>query len=244
MKKLYVVGIGPGKKSGLTMEAETALEQCDLLCGYTEYIRLIAPQFPGVETLATPMMQEVERCKLALQAAQGGKTVAMVCSGDAGVYGMAGPILELAEEYPEVDVEVVAGVTAAISGAAVLGAPLMHDFAVISLSDLMTPWPVIEKRLEAAAMSDFCLCLYNPCSKKRKDHLAKAAEIMLRHKKATTVCGWVRNIGREGQMHGTLLLSELAAFEGDMFTTVFVGNSSTKLMGERMVTPRGYGALL
>ena len=168
------------------------------------------------------------------------KAVAMVCSGDAGVYGMASPVLELAGEYPEVDVEVVAGVTAALSGGAVLGAPLGHDFCVISLSDLLTPWEVIEKRLESAAEGDFAICLYNPSSKKRKDHLRRACEILLKTRSGDTVCGWVRNIGREGQEHRILTLEQLQNAEVDMFTTVFIGSSRTRCVEGRMVTPRGY----
>jgi len=185
-------------------------------------------------------MHEVERCRLALSRAQSGEAVALVCSGDAGVYGMASPVLELAEDYPDVDVEVIAGATAAQSGSAVLGAPLAHDFAVVSLSDLLTPWEVIERRLAAVASADFCICLYNPRSRKRADRLSRAAKIMLEWKAPDTLCGWVRNIGREGQQSGMCRLSELGEIDADMFTTVFVGNADTKLVGGRMVTPRGY----
>lgn len=243
MNKLFVVGIGPGGPSGMTLQARQALAESELLCGYTEYIRLVAPLFPDKETLATPMLQEVERCHLAFARAAKGQTTALVCSGDAGVYGMAGPVLQMADVYPQVEVEIVAGVTAAMSGAALLGAPLMHDFAVISLSDLLTPWSLIEKRLEAVALADFCLCLYNPRSKKRQQHLARACAILQRHKSAQTVCGWVRNIDRAGQASGILRLAELAEFEADMFTTIFVGNSATRLLAGRMVTPRGYEEL-
>ena len=156
---------------------------------------------------------------------------------------MASPVLELAGEYPEVDVEVVAGVTAALSGGAVLGAPLGHDFCVISLSDLLTPWAVIEKRLTCAAEGDFAICLYNPSSKKRKDYLRRACEILLRSRSADTVCGWVRNIGREGQEYRLLTLDGLRDAEVDMFTTVFIGSSRTRCVGGRMVTPRGYGQI-
>ena len=158
----------------------------------------------------------------------------------AGVYGMASPVLELAEDYPDVDVEVIAGATAAQSGSAVLGAPLAHDFAVVSLSDLLTPWEVIERRLAAVASADFCICLYNPRSRKRADRLSRAAKIMLEWKAPDTLCGWVRNIGREGQQSGMCRLSELGEIDADMFTTVFVGNADTKLVDGRMVTPRGY----
>ncbi len=240
MKTLFVVGLGPGNTRFLTPEARSALESSQVLCGYTTYIDLIAGDFPGKEIISTPMTQEIQRCRLALQAANGGKTTSMVCSGDSGVYGMAGPVLELAENYPEVEVQVIPGITAALAGAAVLGAPLMHDFAVISLSDLLTPWEVIEKRLDRAGEADFVLCLYNPASRKRTDHLRRACDILLRHRGAETVCGWVRSIGREGQESGVLTLEELRNFQADMFTTVFIGSSATRSIGGRMVTPRGY----
>ena len=241
MNTLYVVGIGPGKSDGMTREAHKALSECDLICGYTEYIKLVLPLFPDTETLTTPMMREIERCKLALEAAAEGKQVAMVCSGDSGVYGMASPILELLPDYPGVNIEVIAGVTAAQSGSAVLGAPLSHDYATVSLSDLMTPWEVIAKRLKAVSDADFCLCMYNPRSKKRVDHLSRACSILMEGKSPETICGWVRNIGREGQEYGLMTLAEMKDFEADMFTTIFVGNQETKIISGRMVTPRGYG---
>lgn len=240
MSKVFVVGIGPGGGRYFTEEAMTALGQADVLCGYNVYIDLVSPLFPEKECYQTPMTQELARCRWALEQAQIGRSVALVCSGDAGVYGMAGPLLELAQDYPSVEVILVAGVTAALSGAAVLGAPLMHDFCVISLSDLLTKWSLIETRLDCAAQGDFVLCLYNPSSKRRKDHLQKACKILLRHKAPDTVCGWVRNIGREGQSHKLLTLQELCTEDVDMFTTVFIGNSSTKRLGPHMVTPRGY----
>ena len=240
MGKVFVVGLGPGGAEYMTAEAGQALSQSDVLCGYTLYVELVAPLYPEKEVYTTPMTQELDRCRWALEAARGGKTVAVVCSGDAGVYGMAGPLLELREEYPEVVVEVVTGVTAALSGAAVLGAPLAHDFCVISLSDLLTPWAVIERRLALAAAGDFAICLYNPCSRKRKDYLQRACDILLETKKPETVCGWVKNIGRPGQESRVLTLGELGAEELDMFTTVFIGNSATRKLSGRMVTPRGY----
>lgn len=240
MGRLFVVGIGPGGAQGMTGEARAALEACDVIVGYTAYVKLVAPLFPGKETLSTPMMKEIDRCRMAIERAAAGEDVAMVCGGDAGVYGMASPILELAEGDGRVDIEVIAGVTAAQSGAAVLGAPLSHDFAVVSLSDLLTPWEAIEKRLRAVSQADFCLCLYNPRSNKRPDHLARAARILLESLPGDTPCGWVRNIGREGQESGVLPLSELPSFEADMFTTVFVGNSATRMIEGRLVTPRGY----
>ena len=239
MSKLYVVGIGPGGQDYMTFEAMQVMKDSDLIVGYGVYIDLVRPLFPEKEYLTTPMMQEVERCRMAVEAACEGQTVAMISSGDAGVYGMAGPVLELAEGK-DVEVEVVAGVTAALSGGAVLGAPLTHDFAVISLSDLLTPWEKIEKRLDAAASADFCIAIYNPSSHKRADYLQKACDILLRHKAPETVCGTVRNIGREGECCAIMTLQELRDTKVDMFTTVFIGNSQTKNIGGRMVTPRGY----
>lgn len=237
---LLVVGIGPGGGSDLTRRAYEALESCDVIVGYTVYTDLLEKEFPDKEMLTTPMRREVERCKIALERAQAGERVAMVCSGDPGVYGMAGLCYELAGEYPSVDIEVIPGISAAFGGAAVLGAPLMHDFAVISLSDLMTPWEKIAKRLELAAEADFVICLYNPSSKKRADYLQRACDILLRHKPASTVCGTVRNIGREGEESHVLTLGELRNKSVDMFTTVYIGNEQTMQLGGSMVTPRGY----
>ena len=241
MSKLYVVGIGPGHKKGMTEQAIAALAEADVLCGYTKYIELVAPLHPDKPVIATGMTKEVERCHAALQAASDGKTVAVVCSGDAGVYGMAGLIYELSVAYSSIEIEVVPGVSAAMAGAALLGAPLGHDFAVVSLSDLLTPWSVIEDRLDATARADFALCLYNPASKGRKDHLKTACDILLRHKSADTLCGWARNIGRDGEASGILTLGELRTFAADMYTTVFVGNVMTQAIDNKLITPRGYG---
>lgn len=242
MKQLFVIGMGPGGADQLTPQARRALENSQVLCGYTAYLDLARAFQAGKELVSTPMTQELERCRLALERADAGKTTALICSGDAGVYGMAGPILQMAEEFPEVEVEVIPGITAALAGAAVLGAPLMHDFAVVSLSDLLTPWPVIEKRLDCAGAGDFVLCLYNPMSKKRRDHLRRACDILLNYRSGDTVCGWVRNIGRVGQESRLLTLRELREEQVDMFTTVFIGASSTQNLSGRMVTPRGYEA--
>lgn len=238
---LYVVGLGPGDASMLTGQARAALAASDVLCGYTVYVELVKPLFPEKETYTTAMRGEMERCRWALETAAAGKNVALVCSGDAGVYGMASPVLELAKEYPDVRIEVVPGVTAALSGAAVLGAPLGHDFCVISLSDLLTPWSLIEKRLQCAAAGDFALCLYNPASHRRRDHLQRAVEILLAAGKAeNTPCATVRNIARPGQQVQFYTLEELQRAPVDMFTTVFVGNSSTLQQDSWMITPRGY----
>lgn len=240
MNQLFVVGIGPGDVAALTRQAESALAKADILFGYTLYIDLIARYFPGKPTFSTPMKSERERCLLALQRAAEGQIVAMICSGDAGVYGMASLLLELSPQFPEVDIKVIPGVTAALSGGALVGAPLSHDFCVVSLSDLLTPWALIEKRIACAAEGDFALCLYNPASKKRSDYLQKACDILLRYQSPETVCAVTRNIGREGQSHKLLTLSALRDEPVDMFCTVFIGNSQTRRIGDRMVTPRGY----
>ena len=238
--KLVVVGLGPGGAQDMSGRARKAVESCDLIAGYTVYVDLLRDEFPDKEIVTTPMRKEVERCRVALDEAAAGRAVAMVCSGDPGVYGMAGLIYELAREYPPVAIEVIPGVSAANGGAAVLGAPLMHDYCVISLSDLLTPWEKIEKRLAAAADADFVMALYNPSSHKRPDYLQRACDILLAHKDPATVCGTVRNIGREGEEAHVMTLAELRDTPVDMFTTVFIGNSQTMELDGRMVTPRGY----
>ena len=239
LNKLYVVGIGPGAPEEMTLRAQNALREAEVIAGYGVYVDLVKPLFPEKEYLVTAMRKESERCRMAIEAACAGRTVAMISSGDAGVYGMAGLVLELAQGR-DVQVEVIPGVTAALSGGAVLGAPLTHDFAVISLSDLLTPWEKIERRLEMAAAADFCIAIYNPSSVRRADHLRRACEILLRHKGPETVCGAVRNIGREGESVALMTLDALKDYAADMFTTVFVGNSQTRVIDGRMVTPRGY----
>ena len=240
MKKLWIIGLGPGGGEDLTGKARKALAESDVIVGYTVYIDLIRAEFGHKELLTTPMRKEQERCEMALALADTGKTVAMVSSGDPGVYGMAGLCYELSDQWPEVELSVIPGITAACGGAAVLGAPLMHDFCLISLSDLMTPWEKIEKRLRAAAEADFVLCIYNPSSHKRKDYLARACAILLEAKSPDTPCGYVREIGRDGEAATVLPLGQLKDAQVDMFTTVFVGNSQTKVINGKLVTPRGY----
>lgn len=240
LNKIWVVGIGPGAYELMTIKAASVLRECDVIIGYTVYVDLVREHFPGKEFLTTPMKKEVDRCVLAFEEAQKGKRVAMICSGDAGVYGMAGLMYEVGVNYPQVELEIVSGVTAASGGASVLGAPLIHDFCLISLSDLLTPWEKIEARLLNAAQADFVICLYNPSSKKRHDYLQKACDLMLRYKSGDTVCGLVSQIGREGEQAEVTTLRELRDTEVDMFTTVFVGNSQTKNLDGKMVTPRGY----
>lgn len=238
---ILVVGLGPGGCDQMTGRAAAALERCDVILGYKTYIDLIQPLFDGrKELLSSPMRGEEERCREALRRSLNGQTVGLVSSGDPGVYGMAGIMLEIAAGKTEV--QIIPGMTAACTAAAVLGAPLMHDFAVISLSDLLTPWTTIEKRLTAAAAADFIICLYNPASVGRPHHLHRAAEVIMRHREPETPAGWVRNAGRSDESHGISTLAKIADEPIDMLCTVIIGSSSTRLIDDRMVTPRGYGA--
>lgn len=236
---IYVISLGPGGKDQMTPRALSALEKCDIIVGYKTYIDLIAPLFQGRKELRTsPMKSEVQRCEEVLALSREGHTVGLISSGDAGVYGMAGIMLETAGGRESV--EIVPGVTAACAAAAVLGAPLMHDFAVISLSDLLTPWDRIMKRLEAAAAADFVICLYNPMSRGRPDNLRMACEKLLELKDPDTPAGWVRNAGREGEEAHITTLGRLTDEKLDMFCTVIIGSSSTLSLGTCLVTPRGY----
>lgn len=240
MRTVYVVGIGPGSPDQMTAKAAKVLSDCDVIAGYTVYVDLIKGLYPGKKFITTPMRQEEARCTAAFEAASAGADVAVVCSGDAGVYGMAGLMYEVGVRYPDINVEVISGITAATAGAALLGAPLSHDFAVISLSDILTPWDKIEKRLRLSAEADLVICLYNPASRRRSDHLARACNILLEVKDPATVCGYVKNISRAGQEMGVMTLKEIAELKADMFTTVWIGNSQTRLIDGKMVTPRGY----
>lgn len=240
MNKLYVIGIGPGEYEQMTLKAIHAMEKSEVIIGYTVYVDLVKEHFPGKEFLTTPMKKEVDRCVMAFEEAKKEKVVSMICSGDAGVYGMSGLMYEVGVNYPEVELEIIPGVTAATGGAAVLGAPLIHDFCLISLSDLLTPWEKIEARLLAAAEADFVVCLYNPSSRKRSDYLQKACDLMMQYKSPETVCGIVSYIGRDGEHYEVMDLKTLRDTKVDMFTTVWVGNSQTKEINGKMVTPRGY----
>ena len=224
----------------MTLKAIRTLENSDVIIGYTVYVDLVKEHFADKEFLSTPMKKEVDRCVMAFEEAMKGKTVSMICSGDAGVYGMAGLMYEVGVRYPQVQLEVIPGVTAATGGAAVLGAPLIHDFCLISLSDLLTEWETIASRLDHAAQAGLSIVLYNPASKKRRDHLRRACEIVLRHAEPGRVCGVTRNIGRAGEHFEVMTLLELCDYEADMFTTVFIGNPQTQVIGGKMVTPRGY----
>lgn len=238
--KIYIVGIGPGKEEMMTGEALYALEQADVIVGYTTYLKLLGPRFREKELLSTPMRREKERCGLCFEEAEKDRTVALICSGDAGIYGMASLMFEIGKSHPQTELQVIAGITAASSGAAVLGAPLGHDFCTVSLSDLLTPWDTIEKRLKAAAEGDFVIVLYNPSSHKRKEYLRKACRILLRSIEENRICGYVENIGRDGTRAEICTLKELQDREVNMFTTVFIGNSGSEMIDGRFVTKRGY----
>ena len=255
---LKIVGTGPGRIDEMTARAGRAIKEADIIVGYTLYNELLQKEFPDKEYYATPMRHETERCRYALEKAAQGAEIVLVCSGDSGVYGMASLVFELAEQMygssgretcgrhdddrheicPEI--EVIPGITAALSGGARLGSPLSNDFAVVSLSDLLTPWDIIEKRLKGAADGDFVIALYNPGSKKRRGHLKKACDIVMERRSAETPCGIVHNIGREGEHVDIMTLGELRDVQADMFMTVFIGNSKTRVIGGRLVTPRGY----
>ena len=232
--------MGPGNEMQMTGQALKLLEESEVIIGYPVYLELLGERFSKKEFLSTPMKKEVERCRMTFEKAMEGKKVSLICSGDAGIYGLASLMYELLPEYPQCEIEVIPGVTAAVSGAAVLGAPLNHDFCVISLSDLLTPWEQIEKRITAAIKGDFAIALYNPSSRKRKDYLRKACEIMLRDADGDRACGYVENIGREGTKTTVCTLQELKEKEVNMFTTVFVGNSKSRIIDGKLVTKRGY----
>lgn len=240
MNKIMVVGIGPGAYEDMTLRAIETLNNSDIIIGYQVYVELIEEHFKGKEFLTTPMKREAERCKIAFEKAMEGKKVSMISSGDSGIYGMAGLIHEVGKDYPDIEVEVIPGITAASSGAAVLGAPLIHDFALISLSDLLTPWEKIACRIELAGKADLGIVIYNPSSKKRADYLQKACDILLQILPEDRICGTVFNIGREGTTYELCTLLELREKQVNMFTTVFIGNAGCRELNGRMVTARGY----
>ena len=241
---MTAVSLGPGDPHYLAPRAKEALLQAEVIVGYKTYMDLIDPELlKGKEAISTGMMDEIRRCQVAIEKALDGKDTAVVSSGDAGIYGMAGLILELLAEQDlldKVEVEVIPGIPALSAAAALLGAPLMHDFAVISLSDLMTPWEVIQSRIEAAVKADFVLVIYNPRSKKRNWQLDKVRELILEHRDKQTPVGIVRNARRDGQSVKITTLSNLDKSGVDMLSILVVGNSLTRVLGGRMVTPRGY----
>ncbi len=237
MAKLYVVGIGPGGRQDMTFKAVDVIKKSQAIVGYTPYIEYLEELTEGKELFSTGMRGEIERCKKAIQLVESGKDTVIVSTGDAGLYGMAGPILELSGK---IQVEVIPGVTAAFSAAAELGAPVMHDYASISLSDLLTPWEVILKRVEKSAEADFVIQIYNPRSKGRKDHLNRVVNIILKHRKPKTPVGIVKNSGRDGKEITITTLDNIDYEKIDMLTVLIVGNSNTYIKDGKIITPRGY----
>lgn len=238
---IYVVGIGPGKKDHMTLEAIEVIERCDIIVGYKTYIDLIRDLAADKIVVENGMRQEIDRSRAALDLSKKGHIVAMISGGDSGVYGMAGLVYELntKEEWGQ-EIRIVQGVTSSISAAAELGAPLMNDFCHISLSDLMTPMDHILKRLELAAQGDFVICLYNPKSKGRPDHLRRAFEVMARYKSSHTPVGIVKNAGRDNMEKYVMTFENMDYDICDMSTMVIIGNKESYIENDSIITPRGY----
>lgn len=238
---IYVIGIGAGGSESMTLQARKAIDECEIIVGYSKYVELISDILTQKGTFTTGMTHEVDRCTMALKLARDyGKNVAVVSSGDSGVYGMAGLMLEIASGSG-IEVRVIPGVTAANSCAAILGAPLMNDYVTVSLSDRLTDRGIIEKRLMAACLGDFVVCIYNPASTQRPNHLRKACDILLTSRKPETPSGFVRNAGREGEYSEVMTLRKLRNYKGiDMSCTVIVGNSQSYILDGKIITPRGY----
>lgn len=240
-KLIYIVGMGPGDEKFMSIQARKAVEDSDIIVAYTLYAKLMKKIYPQKSYMTTGMKAEIDRCRLCIELAESNKKVALICSGDPGVYGMASLVYELVEKDSGIELVVVPGITAACSGAAVLGAPLNHDFCVISLSDLLTPYELIVKRLKAAIEGDFVIVLYNPSSKSRADYLMRACEVMLEAgADKGRACGYVENIGREGTKAFVGTLEELRTKSVNMFTTVFIGNSESYIKNGKLITKRGY----
>jgi precorrin-3B C17-methyltransferase len=238
-----VVGIGPGAACHRTLRAVEAIGSCTDVVGYRPYLDSISDLLDGRETVSTGMRQEVDRAREAVRRARAGRRVALVSSGDAGIYGMAGLALEIASEQGaagEIDIEIVPGVTAACAAAAALGSPLSLDFATLSLSDLLVPWERIERRLEAVGAADLVVALYNPRSRNRPDHLERALSVLARHRAPTTRCGIVREAGSDDEHAVQCTLGGFPCDLVDMKSLVVVGNSESVLLDGRMVNPRGY----
>ena len=241
--KISVIGIGPGGLDEMTPKARKAIENAEVVAGYNTYIRLIEKILGGKKIIGRAMMQEIERSHLAIEEALKGHNVAVISSGDAGVYGMAGLVLEMILDLPEENrpqFEIIAGVSAVNAAAAILGAPLMHDFAIISLSDLMTPWELIKNRVRSAAQSDFVIALYNPKSKRRVNQLVEVQKILLEFREKNTPVGIVTNAGRDGESKIISTLENFIREEINMFSLVIIGNSQTFIKSGFMLTPRGY----
>ncbi|WXR60832.1 precorrin-3B C(17)-methyltransferase [Peptostreptococcaceae bacterium AGR-M142] len=238
---IYVIGIGPGNEEYMTYECKEAIKDSEVIVGYKTYINLVKDLISDKQVIENGMKKEMERCKKAIEEAKKGKKVAVISSGDAGIYGMAGLILELvSKEEEKIEVKVVTGVTSSIQAASVLGAPLMHDFCHISLSDLLTPWDLIKKRVKLAAEGDFVICFYNPRSKGRPDNLKIAFEIMSEYKDLDTPVGIVKNAGRENEEKIITTIDDIDFEDVDMTTMVIVGNNTTFISNGKMITKRGY----
>lgn len=237
---LRIIGIGPGRESLMSGAALKAIELSEVIVGYKTYIDLVKDLVEEKEIVSNGMRKEVDRCQLAIDLVREGKNVALISSGDAGVYGMAGLVYELLADQEMIEVEVIPGITASLGAAAILGAPLMNDFCHISLSDLMTPMDVIEKRIEAASMGDFVICLYNPRSKGRPHHLERAVELMLKYKSKDTIVGIGKDVGRPEEEVIYATLGDLPYEEVNMTSIVIIGNQSTRMIQGKMVTLRGY----
>lgn len=236
-----MVGIGPGATDEISQKALNVLKSAETIVGYKLYIDLIADIVKNKHIIASAMRKEIERVQLAIQEAQSGKTVCIISSGDPGVYGMAGLVLEMvSKENLSLPVEIIPGIPAANAAAAVLGAPLMHDYAVISLSDLLTPWEIIEKRVECASEADFVIVLYNPKSSQRDWQIEKTANIILQHKLPATPVGIVKDASREGESVVITTLDKMTSCPIDMTTIIIIGNSTTFIYNNYMVTKRGY----
>jgi precorrin-3B C17-methyltransferase len=240
---LFLAGLGPGDHKTITTHCIAIFRNCDVVVGYKKYIELAEPFINKQEVISSGMTQEVERCNKAIQEAAKGKRVVLISSGDPGVYGMAGLALEIVNKkkwWDRFDIEVIPGVPVIHAASARLGAPLMNDYAVISLSDLLTPWEVIEKRLHHAAQSDMVICLYNPKSKKRTAHIKETKSILLQYRNPDTPVGLARNVSRKGETITLTTISKMLRFKIDMVTIIIVGNSATHVLNNRMVTKRGY----
>lgn len=237
--KIYVVGIGPGNMEDISIKAYNILKNVDIIAGYITYVDLVKDEFSEKEFYVSGMKKEIDRCEKVLELAKEGKKVALISSGDAGIYGMAGIMIEVALGSG-IEVEIIPGITSSVAGASLVGAPLMHDQAIISLSDLLTDWEVITKRIDRASDGDFVISLYNPKSKGRTEQIVEAREIMLKYKAATTPVALLRHVGREDENYTLTTLEDMLNHEIDMFTVVIVGNSKTYVKDGKMITPRGY----
>lgn len=238
MGKIYVVGLGPGNKENMTFRAYDVLKNSDIIIGYKTYVDLIEDMFPDKKIIKSYMKKEVARCEETLKLALEGNIISLISSGDAGVYGMAGLMLEIAGG--QVEVEIVPGITSANASASLGGAPIVHDSVNISLSNLLTDWELIKKRIDLASQGDFVITLYNPKSSGRPELINEARDIMLKHKRKDTPVLIARNVGREGENYDITTLDKMLDYEINMFSTVIIGNSNTKVLNNKMITPRGY----